>query len=79
MAKNSKVYVPFSLSDAEKFLYSEGDAPDVVDVMDDAQKLIYAETIRLHRRIDEIENQAAEMMGPEAMTEMANKFLGVGG
>lgn len=49
-----------------------------VDSWDEAQVYTYAETLRLHYRIDEIENQANEMMSPDKMMEMAQSFLGGG-
>ena len=48
------------------------------DDMSMVEAMLYAETLMLHRRIDEIENQAQEMMSPDAMMEMAGKFLGGG-
>ena len=50
----------------------------VDEEMSGAEYLIYAETLRLHQRIDEIENQASEMMSPEKMMELAGGFLGNG-
>lgn len=50
----------------------------VDEEMSVAEYLIYAETLRLHQRIDEIENQASEMMSPEKMMELAGGFLGNG-
>ena len=63
----SKTYVPMKPDEAEKFLYSVVPAETAlsVDTMTDVEQLIYAETLKLHQRIDEIENQANEMMSPE--------------
>ena len=75
-----KTYVPMLLSEAEEYIEkrsgeeinfgAEGWRPSDI--------LVYAETLRIHERIDEIENQAAEMMSPEKMMEMATGFLGGG-
>lgn len=79
MMASSKKYVPMDLKQAEEYLYAPSlRNADVVDVMEDGEKLIYAELLKLHERIDEIENQANEMMSPEKMSELAAGFLGGG-
>ena len=76
----TKLYVPMTLAEAEEFVTDK--ATEEINFGAEgwrpADILIYAETLRLHARIDEIENQAAEMMSPEKMMEMATGFLGGG-
>ena len=73
-----KEFKPLSLDEAEAVCYEMLPGAMVLNDMDDVSKLIYAEVVRLHRRIDEIENQAADMMSPEKMADMASSFLGGG-
>lgn len=75
-----KVYIPMTLVEAEEYITEK--ATEEVNFGAEgwrtADVMIYAETLRLHARIDEIENQAQEMMSPEKMMEMATGFLGGG-
>lgn len=75
----AKVYKPMDLDAAEDVCYTTLPKDFVLNDMNDAEKLIYAELIKLHHRIDEIENQASEMMSPEKMSELAGSFLGAPG
>jgi hypothetical protein len=74
-ASTPKVYVPMTLAEAEAFVPEK-----MITVFGSNEEatVIYAEILRVHQRIDEIENQAAEMMSPDAMMDMATKFLGGG-
>ena len=75
-----KLYVPMTLVEAEEYVTNK--ASEEINFGAEgwrpADILVYAENLRLHERIDEIENQAAEMMSPEKMMEMATGFLGGG-
>lgn len=77
MATAKKVYKPMTLTEAEAYILrntaiDEGELHD----WDLETTYIYAEMLALHRRLDEIENQANEMMSPEKMMDMAQSFLG---
>jgi hypothetical protein len=84
MADRPKVYVPMTLDEADTFLSGKSEDNEVLAMIDlavsrrELSVLVYAETLRVHERIDEIENQAADMMSPDAMMDMATKFLGGG-
>lgn len=69
-----KAYKPMDY--AECLAYISRNSTVDVDEWTDAEVHTYAETLRLHYRIDEIENQANEMMSPDKMMEMAQSFLG---
>lgn len=71
-----KTYQPLTLTEAEEYLYSATKNADIVDTMEEGNKLILAELLKLHERIDEIENQANEMMSPDKMAEMAGNLFG---
>lgn len=77
---DKKTYVPMLLSEAEEYIEKQsGEEINFgAEGWRPADILVYAETLRLHARIDEIENQAQEMMSPEKMMEMATGFLGGG-
>lgn len=72
-------YKPFtSVEVAYTFLQNQYPEVAVEGIMGQAEIMIYAEILRLHERLDQIENQATEMMSPDKMMEMATKFLGGG-
>lgn len=76
--KTRKTYKPMDLDAAESVCYDSLPSDFVMNDMSDVEKLVYAEIIALHRRIDDVENQATEMMSPEALSDMAGKFFGGG-
>lgn len=78
MAVSKKVYQALSLAAAITYIQTHTSTDLESMAWTDAQILMYAETLSLHARIDEIENQANEMMSPEKMMEMATGFLGGG-
>lgn len=75
-----KEYKPLTVREAYDFLVEEldGDPDMVMTNLSTRDSLVYAEILKLHKRIDEIENQATEMMSPDAMMNMAQNFLGGG-
>lgn len=70
--------VPMSLDEAKAYLRNGKRRVEFGEHTPDIFVMTYAETLRLHERLDSIENQAQEMMSPDAMMEMAQKFLGGG-
>lgn len=63
-------------TEADHYLSGKGVNPQHFDSV--GETLIYAEILRLHERLDSIENQANEMMSPDKMMELATGFLGGG-
>lgn len=75
-ATTRRGYKPLTVDDAEELVNKV--CPDESGHFSSAEVMIMAELIRLHQRIDDIENKADEMMSPDKMMEMAGKFLGGG-
>lgn len=72
-----KVYSALTFAECEDMVREN--LPTVVwEEMTPGEVVVYAEIASLHRRIDEIENQASEMMGPEKMMEIAQGLFGSG-
>lgn len=72
---------PFSFQEALLFLDSKFEPTALDRIRQTASAtdlLMYAELLRLHERLDSIENQATEMMSPDKMMELASGFLGGG-
>jgi hypothetical protein len=79
--ENKKDTKPLTRSEAVMFLDSKlppGQLDKVLQTANGVEVLMYAEILRLHDRLDSIENQATEMMSPDKMMELASGFLGGG-
>lgn len=72
-----KKYRAMTSVEVYNFLADEID-DDILKDLTLVESHLMAEILKLHRRIDEIENQATEMMSPDAMMNMAQNFLGGG-
>lgn len=71
---------PFTLQEAEEYIdgCATADVQAVLSEFSVESTLILAELYRLNKRVDDIQNEAQEMMSPDKMMELASGFLGGG-
>lgn len=78
MASNGKkVFKPLTYVEALALIERINPALEI-DEMNLGSIMTLAELYKVNLRLDDIENQATEMMSPDNMMEMAQKFLGTG-